>query len=182
MNADQVIMERRNTHGPFQSQFQFAQSLKVFLRDQPKWGELSSVQREVMEMLATKMSRLLHGDNNEADHWRDIAGYARLAEMELLALSDQAHALQEDPAQVTDALTEMQENEKAVNELVNLVRQPHPLDERRYVDPIGPSRPSLAMRELPPAYLDRRGVPNKEDLGVDLAKIDEEIRDELRRA
>jgi hypothetical protein len=36
-------------------------------------------QRETLDMIAHKIGRILAGDPNVEDHWKDIAGYATLS-------------------------------------------------------------------------------------------------------
>ena len=43
-------------------------------------AHLSAVQRESLDMIATKIARLVCGDPNDRDSWHDIQGYAKLAE------------------------------------------------------------------------------------------------------
>ena len=43
-------------------------------------AHLSAVQRESLDMIATKIARLVCGDPNDRDSWLDIQGYAKLAE------------------------------------------------------------------------------------------------------
>jgi hypothetical protein len=45
---------------------------------------MTASQREALEMIAHKISRILAGDPHFADHWTDISGYARLVERQLL--------------------------------------------------------------------------------------------------
>jgi hypothetical protein len=33
---------------------------------------------EALEMICTKIARILSGNPNDPDHWKDIAGYAEL--------------------------------------------------------------------------------------------------------
>jgi hypothetical protein len=43
------------------------------------WEEmLAPDQREALEMIVVKIARIINGDPNCADSWRDIEGYARL--------------------------------------------------------------------------------------------------------
>jgi hypothetical protein len=42
------------------------------------WALLSASQKEALEMIAHKIGRILNGDPNYDDSWRDIAGYAEL--------------------------------------------------------------------------------------------------------
>lgn len=47
-----------------------------------------AAQREAMEMIVHKIGRIIHGNPHEADHWRDIAGYALLAVREIETLAE----------------------------------------------------------------------------------------------
>jgi hypothetical protein len=73
-----VIEEREATHGDYRSQAFFAQRVKEEMHGQGGWAKLTAPQKETLEMIAVKMSRILHGNPNEPDHWRDISGYATL--------------------------------------------------------------------------------------------------------
>ena len=43
------------------------------------YDRLSPVQREAVDMICLKLSRIISGQSHFRDHWDDIAGYARLA-------------------------------------------------------------------------------------------------------
>lgn len=36
------------------------------------------VKKEALAMIATKIARIVNGNSDDPDHWRDIAGYAEL--------------------------------------------------------------------------------------------------------
>jgi hypothetical protein len=76
-HALQVLNERQKTHGDFRDTARIAQKLKtaVFVDS----SELSPVQQESLDMILTKIARILSGNPNERDDWKDIAGYATLA-------------------------------------------------------------------------------------------------------
>lgn len=78
-----TIAQRQSTHGSFADNANCSQQLKDVMRMQLNWPKLTPVQRESLEMFATKVSRILTGNNNEPDHWHDISGYASLAEGEI---------------------------------------------------------------------------------------------------
>jgi hypothetical protein len=73
-----ILSEREPTHGRFQESAELAQNLKYRMAEAPNWGILLSDQRQALEMIATKISRILCGDRNLVDSWEDIAGYAIL--------------------------------------------------------------------------------------------------------
>lgn len=80
-----ILEERAKTHGSFACVAEIAQQLKDSMRDGCNWAspEMSSAQYEALEMFASKIARILCGNPNEVDHWRDIAGYAMLIVREL---------------------------------------------------------------------------------------------------
>lgn len=85
MNIDEILAERGKTHGDFKSHAKTAQQLKFTLREQSKdWQvDFSHTQQEALEMICHKIARIVAGNPNFADHWRDIAGYATLVVDEL---------------------------------------------------------------------------------------------------
>ena len=48
-------------------------------------NSLSPQQQEALEMICHKIARIVAGNPNFVDHWRDIAGYATLVANELEA-------------------------------------------------------------------------------------------------
>lgn len=54
--------------------------MKKTLRRGRNWHALKPYQAEALEMIAHKMARIVNGDPDYADSWRDIQGYAKLGE------------------------------------------------------------------------------------------------------
>ena len=73
-----ILAERQKTHGNFQTHANIAQSLKLVMHTTPGWKELDDDMKEALEMTAHKTARILNGNPTYADHWVDIAGYAKL--------------------------------------------------------------------------------------------------------
>ena len=73
--ADPLLNEREKTHGDWSRTAWTAQQIK---RMWPASDKLQPGQREALDMIATKIARIVCGNPNEPDHWRDIAGYATL--------------------------------------------------------------------------------------------------------
>lgn len=73
-----VLVERESTHGDFSHTAKIAQSMKSTMRLFPNWEQCDPRQREALDMIAVKMARILSGDSNFPDHWKDIEGYASL--------------------------------------------------------------------------------------------------------
>lgn len=80
---DKTLDERQNTHGDFAENARVSQALCQIMRLGVNWEKLSLVQREALEMIAHKISRILSGNYQEPDHAHDIAGYATLMERSL---------------------------------------------------------------------------------------------------
>lgn len=73
-----VLVERETTHGDFKNNAASAQSLKTTFRLFDGWDRCNPQQRESLDLIATKIGRILAGDPNHEDHWKDIEGYASL--------------------------------------------------------------------------------------------------------
>ncbi len=76
--VNDVLDAREKTHGSYDDVASMAQALKDNMRGGKNWKHLDDMQRETLEMLASKIGRILSGNPHEVDHWRDIAGYAQL--------------------------------------------------------------------------------------------------------
>jgi len=75
-----VLKERGSRYGQFQDHAALSQKLKavMMMHDADKYDKMAPDQREALEMIAHKQARILNGDPDYADSWRDIAGYATL--------------------------------------------------------------------------------------------------------
>ena len=76
----EILEQRGSRYGKFAHNADIAQYIKSAMRRNPysKYHELAPDQAEALDMFASKISRLLVGDSNYADNWRDIAGFATL--------------------------------------------------------------------------------------------------------
>ena len=74
-----LLSTRGKTHGNYSVQASITQQHRAVLRNAPGWEELSDVQKDAIEMISVKLSRILSGNPDHRDHWEDIAGYATLA-------------------------------------------------------------------------------------------------------
>lgn len=75
---EDILKERQKTHGEFKDNALISQNLKMFFRKCEGWDCMDNVQREALDMIALKLSRILSGNYKVEDHWDDIAGYAKL--------------------------------------------------------------------------------------------------------
>lgn len=76
--VEALVEERHTTHGSWSTQSKMAHKLKEQMRRAPNWSQLEPSQAEALDMIATKISRVLCGNASHPDHWADIEGYARL--------------------------------------------------------------------------------------------------------
>lgn len=76
-DVDDILDERATTYGSFKDVAGLAQEMKNAIR-MCNNSELDDDQIEALDMIATKISRIVNGDPNYVDSWTDIAGYATL--------------------------------------------------------------------------------------------------------
>ena len=85
MTTEKNLNQRAKTHGDFSEFAITARLLKgnVALRLKQNQKALNDTQSEALDMILHKIARIINGNPNEIDHWRDIAGYAELVVREL---------------------------------------------------------------------------------------------------
>lgn len=80
---EQTLQQRGTRYGDFKDQGRITQNIKRAMRDSPNWDSLADDKKEALEMIASKLSRILNGDPEYFDSWLDLAGYATLIEKSL---------------------------------------------------------------------------------------------------
>ena len=75
--VDAILNTRATTYGAFKDVAQVAQEMKNAIR-MCNNSELEDDQIEALDMIASKIARIVNGDPNHTDSWVDIAGYAQL--------------------------------------------------------------------------------------------------------
>lgn len=79
-DLNQILTERGDRYGLFSGHAQISRSLKRladgFAAERGK--VLADDQQEALDMIFHKIARVLNGDPDYSDSWRDIAGYAAL--------------------------------------------------------------------------------------------------------
>src|SRR6266403_5069658 len=73
-----LLTDRHSTHGSFEDNAKISQGLKEWMRNSPGWRNITDVEREAMDMIALKFSRVLSGKSLEKQHWEDVVGYGQL--------------------------------------------------------------------------------------------------------
>lgn len=79
-NIDKILEERGSRYGEFIDNATIAQELKTYVRGCASWGILEIDQKEAIDNICIKLSRILSKgtDNTYPDNFADIAGYATL--------------------------------------------------------------------------------------------------------
>ena len=73
-----VLHARGKQYGDYETMANVAQALKDTLREAAAAGTVAPYQWESLELICTKMARIVCGNPNHEDSWTDIAGYAKL--------------------------------------------------------------------------------------------------------
>lgn len=74
----EILEEREKTHGNFKDVAHVSQDIKYSMENNDGWAELSAAHQEALQMIASKIARIISGDAKFKDHWLDISGYAQL--------------------------------------------------------------------------------------------------------
>ena len=79
---DCTLDERGTRYGKFKDQATISQSFKEILHRSLLFADkdLDPDMQEALEMILHKIARIINGDENYADSWHDISGYAQLIE------------------------------------------------------------------------------------------------------
>lgn len=80
-----TLNERNARYGDFTEQAAIVQQIKRAMYAGRNWNTLDDDQKECLEMVAHKISRILNGDPSYLDSWHDIIGYVTLIERRLQA-------------------------------------------------------------------------------------------------
>lgn len=78
MKTEDILNERKNTHGDFETASFTHHNMKELLRGPMQANGLPFYRIEAIEAIIGKINRIVHGNHDHADHWDDIAGYAML--------------------------------------------------------------------------------------------------------
>jgi hypothetical protein len=81
--VDATLAERGARYGEFAEQARITQRLKEAMHKSPNWPRLPDDMKESLEMVASKIARILNGDPDYLDSWHDLVGYPRLIEKRL---------------------------------------------------------------------------------------------------
>jgi hypothetical protein len=86
--VEETLKERGARYGTFMENALIGQKLKEVVRANPKWRHLASDQKQMIDVIFDKVSRLITGDPDYTDNYLDIEGYARLVRERIEGLKD----------------------------------------------------------------------------------------------
>lgn len=81
--SQETINNREPLYGNFANRARIAIGIKNAMHIAQGWSQLSDAQKQSLDTIADKISRILNGDPNHLDSWHDIAGYAQLVEQDI---------------------------------------------------------------------------------------------------
>ncbi len=88
-DIQETLKERGERYGSFNEHAGISQRLKFVMQHTEKWSRLRPSQRESLEMIMHKVARILNGDPDYDDSWRDIVGYSQLVLDELVGAKEE---------------------------------------------------------------------------------------------
>lgn len=78
MKTEDVLVERGKRYGNYLEQTKISSALTDVLVEFAGDKRLQTDQEDALFMICVKIARIINGDPDYADNWRDIAGYATL--------------------------------------------------------------------------------------------------------
>lgn len=88
-SVKEILEEREAVYGSYAVQCKIYDDLVKALG--PKLDDcMEPHQTHSLRMICTKLARIMNGDSDYVDSWRDIAGYAELTAMELERAAERA--------------------------------------------------------------------------------------------
>ena len=73
-----TLKERGAKYGPFITHAQYSEDINLVFERSPNWGTMKADSKEALRIISNKIGRILNGDPEYDDNWRDISGYATL--------------------------------------------------------------------------------------------------------
>lgn len=79
-SVQDTLAAREEEYGQFSGNSFVAQTVKMAFHNARGWMDAPNDVKEALDMIASKISRILSATKEKADSWHDIAGYATLIE------------------------------------------------------------------------------------------------------
>lgn len=82
MKIEETLAERGKVYGDYHELANIAQSLKEVMHNTEGWkNRLSHTHMEALDLVATKIARILNGDPCYQDNWHDASAYLELGRL-----------------------------------------------------------------------------------------------------
>lgn len=89
MKVDETLSQRKNVHGDFIQSSDTRHALIMAMQaPQTNYHKLPYACQRALDMIAEKITRILHGNGTFEDHWHDIAGYATLIDNQIKKIKE----------------------------------------------------------------------------------------------
>lgn len=75
---NETLHDRGQEYGDYTHMAYVAQMIKSTMREGESWPKMTDVQRESLDLIATKLARIVCGNPHNPDSWLDVEGYAKL--------------------------------------------------------------------------------------------------------
>lgn len=87
-DIEDLLKKRGSVHGDWSEQSAISEAIwrQILSTDKPFPAGMS----QALHMIATKLGRIVAGDEYEIDHWKDLAGYATLVVRQLEIKAERA--------------------------------------------------------------------------------------------
>jgi hypothetical protein len=76
--TEALLQQRAKTHGDYTKTARISVALKETIRGEWPSENPPDYVLESLDLICTKIARILSGDPSHREHWDDIAGYAKL--------------------------------------------------------------------------------------------------------
>ena len=81
--VDATLAQRGKNYGDFTDNADYAQRIKQVFYDSRNWHSMPTYMQEALDLIASKLGRMLSGDPFYLDNWHDIGGYTTLVEQRI---------------------------------------------------------------------------------------------------
>jgi hypothetical protein len=81
--VDATLTERGKNYGDFTDNADYAQRIKQAFYESKAWHNMPTYMQEALDLIASKIGRMLSGDPFYLDNWHDIGGYTTLVEQRI---------------------------------------------------------------------------------------------------
>lgn len=90
-SLEDTLKERGEKYGNWKEQAGVTHFIVRGLNFYGDLDEMAPYQEQALRQIAHKLARIVHGDSNYIDSWKDVAGYALLVVQHLERINEEAN-------------------------------------------------------------------------------------------